>query len=851
MKRTALIISVLALISISTDAFASKLVWLKVIDNNYIMAQFKDGDVCFVDNAQGSTAYTGDHLTSNNYKVTYGIALNLTNVVNTANWTIKAAGDSNYGTTGLHPTNCYRKSKLNGMAEMDWNNSIPPYGDYNYDYTMEHNIYLKLPNSLAQGTSYTIDINSNTNSDVNSRAVTFDIFNSPSEAIHVNLVGYLNDSSIKAVDLYIWMGNGGARDYNDFNGNKVYIYNVNTSASQQVGNVAFWKTSDVNTGSDVHWFNLTMSTVWTADFTGFNTPGTYRIAIEGVGCSENFEIKKDVYYEPFKVSTIGYFYMRIGEDSNYLGMPVPRRPLYIPGVSPASTKVYITTMQPWHASWGSFSSGDVWDKPADWAPYKKSGSPQDNNAYGGHSDAADWDRHLGHVINIYDMLLPYILTDGRLNDDNLQIAESGNGIPDILDEARNEVDFWLRLKDSNGYGHGVTNPDGSNNLYQAGITPMAAWANAANAAMLANCFMLAGLDSLKAAYEANAVTAYNYANGLADPMLSATQGIGGVVVRGKDLKMMAAAFLYNLTGNTAYENDVNSLSEATSDNSMIRDTDNPKSWDQLWGTAAYLKTKRTVHYQNLFNHMKASIINEAKTKESDLISSRPSRRSTDNELGWWKTAHDVQRCIVAHAVTDNPADKALFENALVLEADWGLGRNNLNTIYMTTAATNLAGKRSIENCYTTGRNDGSPGVHPGHTPYLNIQDWWDGMVMFKSSWLTEKCYPVFGSDSNGWPKAEAYFNTRYVFSHSEFTPQQTMNGKAALYGYLYGLSKSAADFDGDSDVDVLDLDVFCDSWLKVPADAGYDSRANLYADPSGIVDFDDFAVFANEWEPAP
>ncbi len=56
------------------------------------------------------------------------------------------------------------------------------------------------------------------------------------------------------------------------------------------------------------------------------------------------------------------------------------------------------------------------------------------------------------------MLLPYILTDGKLNDDNLGIAESGNGIPDILDEARNEVDFWLRLRDGDGYSHGLTNP---------------------------------------------------------------------------------------------------------------------------------------------------------------------------------------------------------------------------------------------------------------------------------------------------------------------------------------------------------------------------------------------------------
>jgi hypothetical protein len=170
---------------------------------------------------------------------------------------------------------------------------------------------------------------------------------------------------------------------------------------------------------------------------------------------------------------------------------------------------------------------------------------------------------------------------------------------------------------------------------------------------------------------------------------------------------------------------------------------------------------------------------------------------------------------------------------------------------MTTAATNLASKRSIENAYTTGRNDGYPGVHPGHTPYINTDDWYSGMIMGKPSWMTDKCYPAYGTTTTGWPKAEGYFNTRYVWAHSEFTPQQTMRGKMALYGYLYGLYKLRADFDGDSDVDLADAAVFFDSWLKVPGNAGYDSRANLYADSSGIVDLHDFAVFANEWKPVP
>lgn len=44
-----------------------------------------------------------------------------------------------------------------------------------------------------------------------------------------------------------------------------------------------------------------------------------------------------------------------------------------------------------------------------------------------------------------------------------------------------------------------------------------------------------------------------------------------------------------------------------------------------------------------------------------------------------------------------------------------------------------------------------------------------------------------------------------------------------------------------------DVTAFCYSWLKVPGDLGYDSRANLYDDPLNIVDFHDYAIFANEW----
>src|SRR5262245_28605501 len=443
---------------------------------------------------------------------------------------------------------------------------------------------------MQQGMTYTVTVGSATNATPTSGSVTFDIYNTRSEAVHVNLVGYVAASDHKAADLYAWLGDGGARDYTSFEGNTVYVHDVSTGQATPVGLVTFWKPS----GPDVFWYNLTRSAVWNVDFPGFTTPGTYRLVVQGVGCSQDFTIANDVYMNPFRVSLRGFYYLRMGQDNPTGISPPPRTPLYIPGTSPANTVVYLTTVTPYDAAWSQIPA-DPWDHPDDWAPYRKAGNPTNPNAYGGHADAFDLDRHLGHVSIVYDMLLPYLLTGGALRDDAAGIRESGNGIPDIIDEARYEVDFWLRLRDGNGYSHGLTNPNGSNQPYQAGPTAIAAWANAANAAMLAEAYRIAGQTTLMTTYRDAAISAYNYASGLADPQLDATQDVGYTTVRGRDLKMTAAAYLFNVTGTTAYEDVVNAESVCRGG---IAELEN-ETHNQIWATAAYLLTPRDVRYPTL------------------------------------------------------------------------------------------------------------------------------------------------------------------------------------------------------------------------------------------------------------
>lgn len=780
-SRVYLVIPSILVIMLTGVLNASKLSEFGVVDQEILFVKFLDGEVTHRDDGLGKTAFTTGHEDDMDTVKLYDPALNTTEAQKSVNWTLKSTDDPNYSGDGLNPVSCYRKTKMNGHAERGWLNS-----DFKYEYTYEHFIYLKLPHKMQQGKTYILEISNSINSDQTTQRLKFDVFERRSESVHVNLVGYTVNSTIKAADLYIWLGDGKARDYSSFVGNKVFIYNTESKQSTEVGVVKFWKKSS---DTDVGYYNLTRSDVWDADFSGFDTPGSYRLAIEGVGCSQDFIISDRIYYDPFMVAVRGFYYMRIGQDDVNGIKPVPRRPLYIPGVSPEDTKVYLTTMHPYHSDWETFSSGDVWDKPNDWARFRKTGNPVNPHAKGGHSDALDWDRHLGHIAIIYDMLLPFFLTNGLIDDDNLGIAESGNGIPDILDEARNEVDFWLNLRDEKGYSHGLTNPNDKNELFQAAPTAVAAWASAANSAMLADCFRIAKLDKLKNEYRDSALAAYNYASGLADKMLDKSQGIGDGIIRGRDLKMMAAAFLYNLTGETKFEDVVKDESVVKGTNSILDDNGDGNSRNQVYATVAYLLTPQEVHYPELQSNMKASMINEAKKMEAGYCDKRPSRRATNDASWYFRTSQNVQRTIIAHSIADNETDRNLFSKAIVLEADYGLGRNPLNMIQMTTATTPLENKRSVINAYTSGRDDGSPGMHPGHTPYFNLDDWDKNMTMGSPSKLYQNCYP---SDfKNTWPADEGYFNTRYVWAHVEFTPQQTMRGKMALYGYLYGIGKSA------------------------------------------------------------
>ena len=740
----------------ATPSSATKVLGLRVIDNHYLMVHFRDGEVRYRDNGTGPSAYLGHSFSEgDDTLVVFGERLKA-EAQNAALWQISSPDDKSF--VSAQPLKVWRKSK-------------PMNTDHTLTSECDHWLFLQLPQPMKQGCTYEVSIPKGIGADQEKVSVNFDVWNSQSEAIHVNIIGYSPAETIHAADLYQWLGDGGQRDYSSWEGRKVYIYNVKTKKKQNVGTVKFWK-SAADTAQEAGKKALIGTDVWNIDFKA-TTPGRYRLVVEDVGCSMDFDIASDIYFQPYRYSVRGYYYMRLGEpkDPEHV-WPVPRQPQFIPETDPKGLTVYKTDLTPWDKEWRDLHT-DVWDEPhfkpvfaSIFWQHRLPGNPVNTEVKGGHSDAFDWDRHLAHVSNIYDMLLPYILSGGRLSEDHLGIRESGNGIPDIIDEARNEVDFFLSIRDGEAYSQGVTNPSEDwSVMFQAGCTTMAAWANAANCAIIGEAFRLQGNDSLRQYYTDEAIKAFFFASRQDNLQLDDRQDIGSMQLRGRDFRQMAAAYLYNLTGDQQWEK-------------IFAEEAYELSIANTWTAAAYLTCPQPRHFAERYQQILASVDKLAESYNIANMSQRPSRRSANDRR--WQVSQNLQLVMLAHYIAKDKARKKELEHVMYTEASWAMGRNPGNIVEMTGL-----GERHITDCYTTGRNDGAPESHPGQTPFNGTETWSPGHNGGDARVILKYCYPDW--NEGGWPRQESYFNQRYFWVNGEFTPRETMRGKMALLGYLYAI----------------------------------------------------------------
>ena len=209
--------------------------------------------------------------------------------------------------------------------------------------------------------------------------------------------------------------------------------------------------------------------VWYADISALKAPGDYYVYdAENRVRSYGFRVADDVYLPVLKAAVRAFFYQRCG------------------GAVPAANG------GTWHHPACHLASGQ--DKAAQlYIDGQTKGQARD--VHGGWHDAGDYNKYVPFTLDVViPLLMAYELNPSVFGDD-WNIPESGNGIPDMLDELRWECDWLMRMQMPDGsVCNRVTErtsltgvPPDQDTKHERYYTQPTSWATATLAADLA-CF---------------------------------------------------------------------------------------------------------------------------------------------------------------------------------------------------------------------------------------------------------------------------------------------------------------------------------------------------------------------------
>ncbi|HWI56358.1 MAG TPA: cellulase N-terminal Ig-like domain-containing protein, partial [Bacillota bacterium] len=482
--------------------------------------------------------------------------LNTAVAAQTNSYQILSSDDPAY-TLGLCPVLVGRKTKGTDFA---WSN-VSPYC------SKEHWLYLTLPQPMLRGKTYLIDTGTLA---TNGRQwpLTFDETHARSEAVHVNLLGYVPGAPQKYAYVFHWMGDQGSLNLAAYQGHVFRLVDQQSGAIAFTGQLVFRKpATQAETGqaTDTPNANFLGAEVYECDFSALTRPGTYRVAIDSIGCSFPFQLKADVYRDTFRTVIRGLYHNRSGSELKApfttFARPAPHNPSLTPGFT---NKLLYTSVR--MSEWGSEGGA---------AATLLAGSQGPLQCAGWYQDAGDWDSYYSHLSVAQQLLFAYELAPRNFSDGELNLPEGINGLPDILDEAAWLPRFLFRLRHelmSRHYGSGgvglriagdAFGSDNPNGILQgswrdtnrtwvvSGEDPWSTYRYAGACAHLAYCLSLTGArDPQGIDWASEAAEAYAWAQ------TNTLAGDEGKTDPGplKYPRAYAAAALFRLTGLAPYEN---------------------------------------------------------------------------------------------------------------------------------------------------------------------------------------------------------------------------------------------------------------------------------------------------------
>lgn len=359
----------------------------------------------------------------------------------------------------------------------------------------------------------------------------------PSKFIHVDQFGYLTDSNKVAVISNPQVGHNAADSYTP--SSNLQLRNSNDDELVMTVEVVAWNNLATHSQSG--------DQGWWVDFSSLTADGTYYIYDEGRGeRSADFEVNDDVYGDVLRAAGRMFYYNRCGM---------------------AKEAAYA----------GQWTDGMNFQQDTETRfIFDRENTALFKDLSGGWFDAGDYNKYVTFAHStIHDLLSAYEENPGAFGDD-WNIPESGNGIPDIIDEIKWELDWLFKMTNADGSVHikmgapnfseNTASPPSSNTQFPRYYGPTCSAASIAVASMFGHAYKVFSSVQALGAYanelQETAERCYAYAKTFVDSNTLETGCDDGSIVAGDadwnvDLQLenylLASVYLFELTGNTDYE----------------------------------------------------------------------------------------------------------------------------------------------------------------------------------------------------------------------------------------------------------------------------------------------------------
>lgn len=424
-------------------------------------------------------------------------------------------------------------------------------------------------------------------------------------------------------------------------------------------------------------------TLYSGDFSEFQIQGNYYIRVGNSDSSYNFVISNNALEDVYKKSLKGYYFQRCG----------------IPLTPPYAGNYY---HQSCHLSDAVFHSS--------------TGETGNLLTTGGWHDAGDYGKYVVNAgITVGTLLMAYEMFPQKFSQDNLNIPESGNGVPDILDEVRYELEWLLKMQNSDGGVYFkvtkeqfesivLPNQDtGTRYIYQISSTATADFAAVtAKAARIYGKFDSAFSDKCLQA----SILAWNFLSthstivptgGFKNPAGTVTGEYGDS--NDSDERLWAAAELFETTGEIVYKNYYESRYSSGGIINSSMGWQNVKDLAQL----TYLTSNQNSSSSDIKSQIKNSLLNYCNGLVNRATSNGFGVVINPGEYYWGSNSDILNKAVLLIFAFEQTRNQNYYDVAL-MQLNYILGTNAHNLSFITGVGVNSV-------------------MHPHHRP-----SWADGII---------------------------------------------------------------------------------------------------------------------------